>query len=426
MTPDITRTYTCPDFTLSSPVHGRNQYTKLSFPVKYGRFSRLETPGWIFEFNLNQEITHARSKSPDWPHPQEWLKRTPGNDWIYYSSGGYAGVYEAIGEYYLPNLMYTTNSLLGGSPFKEPVIANLIHHWAGHLAALPLAAPRHPDWVRQWAKKALAVTPDHLAAKALRLFDIPGGRVTVLPPDARHSDYDVIPLNIADGCLYKCQFCRIKNKKPFAPKAREEILAQLHAFRDLYDKDLANYNSLFLGEHDALAAPADLICFAAEQAHGILGFDQGHMKKPRLYLFGSADSFLNAEPGLFDRLSALPFEVFINLGLESADDATLEQIGKPITREKVTRAFDRMLEINQAHMDIEVTCNFVMDDALPPTHLPAMMEFLRDRPGRVRPKGSVYLSPLSFGNPSRQVLMDFYHLKTQSRMPLYLYIIQRL
>ncbi|MCG8565064.1 MAG: radical SAM protein [Desulfobacterales bacterium] len=333
---------------------------------------------------------------------------------------------EAIGEYYLPNLMYKTNSLLGGKPFDEPVVADIVAHWQDHLARLPLDDPSLPAWVRGWGEQARAVTPEILEAKARRLFEIPGGRVTVLPPDARHSDYDVIPVNIADGCLYKCKFCKIKNKKPFTPRSRGDITEQLLQFKALYNGDRVNYNSLFLGEHDALAAPADLICYAADRAYEILEFKTSHMKNPRIYMFGSVDSLLHADPDLFDRLSALPFETWINLGLESADPATLERIGKPITPEQVERAYTRMMEINQRYPKIEMTCNFIMDDGLPPTHLPALMDYLRHKPGRVRPKGSVYLSPLAFGNPSRQVLMDFYHLKTQSRVPLYLYIIQRL
>ncbi len=83
--------YQTDQFSISLKVRGNREYTKVSYPVKYGIFSRLETRGQILEFNLNHEITHARSKSADWLHPSEWLKRTRGNDWIYYSSGGYAG-----------------------------------------------------------------------------------------------------------------------------------------------------------------------------------------------------------------------------------------------------------------------------------------------------------------------------------------------
>ena len=418
------------DLSIDLNCRGNTEYTKISYPVKYGIFHRLETRDLIMEFNLCHEIRHAKGKTGAWRDPQEWLKRTVGNDWIYYSTGGYAGVFESIGEYYLPNLMYTTNSLLGGKPFKEAAINQLSMDWHPTLAAAGLervlARPDMPGQVREWAKKILGVTPAHLDQKAQALFQISGERTTVLPPDARHSDYDVIPLTISDGCLYKCRFCKVKNKKEFTTRSRKNIDAQLSSLTALYGRDLVNYNSLFLGEHDALNAPADTIVYAARTAYDKLNFCRSVMARPRLYLFGSVDALINAEERLFTDLNALPFHTYINIGLESADPATLEQIGKPITPEKVTRAFNRMQKINKTFDRIEMSGNFIMDENLPAGHNTAMMALVRDRLKFTQQKGSIYLSPLRFGRPSREILFDFYHLKTCSRLPMYLYIIQRL
>ncbi|MCG8632551.1 MAG: radical SAM protein [Desulfobacterales bacterium] len=418
--------YSDNDLSIELNCLGSREYTKISYPVKYGIFSRLETRDLILEFNQNHEIRHARSKTRSWPDPQEWLKRTTGNDWVYYSTGGYAGVFESIGEYYLPNLMYTTNSLLGGKPFNEPEVARLSLDWHHTLAGIPLNRAGMPPHIRDWAEKIQSRTPADLDAKAGALFKISGGRTTVLPPDARHSDYDVIPLTIADGCLYKCKFCKVKNKKQFTPRTRADIDRQLNELKTLYADDLINYNSLFLGEHDALNAPADLILYAARTAHGALNFGKSVMKHPRLCFFGSVDAVLNAEERLFKELDTLPFNTCINIGLESADPATLEKIGKPVTAEKVTQAFDRMQAVNKTYHRVEMTCNFIMDEDLPPGHTTAMMALVRDRQRFTRPKGCVYLSPLRFGRPSREVLFDFYSLKTRSRLPMFLYIIQRL
>ncbi len=76
---------------------GSRKYTRMSYPVYCGRFTEVETRDYLFHFNLNNEILRARGKGSDWPHPHEWLKRYMGNDWIYYSTGGYTGVYEATG-----------------------------------------------------------------------------------------------------------------------------------------------------------------------------------------------------------------------------------------------------------------------------------------------------------------------------------------
>jgi hypothetical protein len=67
-----------------------------------------------------------------------------------------------------------------------------------------------------------------------------------------------------------------------------------------------------------------------------------------------------------------------------------------------------------------------MDKSLSETHTLSMLDLVRGGIRLPRPKGSIYLSPLKFGSPSREVLFDFYHLKTQSRLPMFLYIIQRL
>jgi hypothetical protein len=405
---------------------GACEYTKMSYPVKYGLFSRLETQNFIFEFNLNHEIRHARSKSDSWIHPSEWLKRTLGNDWVYYSTGGYAGVVESIGEYYLPNLEYQTNSLLGGKPFETPEVARITGHWHTLLSEIEVNSPSLPAAAAQWLECVKQVLPEHLAQKADTLFGISGARATVLPPDARHSDYDIIPLTIQDGCLYKCRFCRVKNKKAFQARTRQNIRNQMLELKALYGRDLVNTNAVFLGEHDALNAPMDLILYAAETAHEELGFANAYMQKPMLYFFGSVDALLNTDNRLFDRLNRLPFHTCINIGLESADDDTLALIGKPITARKVRAAFEKMQTINQTFDRVEMTGNFVMDRELSDTHTRAMMELVRDGIRLARPKGSIYLSPLKFGSPSREVLFDFYHLKTQSRLPMFLYIIQRL
>ncbi len=403
---------------------GSNEYTKISYPVKYGKFSRLETQDFVFEFNLNNEIKHAKSKRKNWIHPSEWLKRSIGNDWVYYSSGGYSGVYEALGEYYLPNLTYPTNSLLGGKPFLEPEIDTIVKNWHQIICRLP--EKNIPAPALDWFHSICRQTPEKLEDKAQKLFDISGSRVTVMPPDARHVDYNFIPLTISDGCLYKCRFCKIKNKKKFQVRSSQNIEDQIQKLKQLYKKDIINYNALFLGEHDALNTPADIIIDSVKKAYEAFCFSHSYMKDNYLFIFASADSLLNAEPNLFEQLSALPFQTFINIGLESYDPETLSLLGKPITAKLVEQTFETIQTINNNYLNIELSCNFVMDESLPPSHYDSVMTLIRDRFNRVKPKGCIYFSPLKFGQPSRQVLYDFYKLKSQSRLPTFLYLIQRL
>lgn len=412
------------DLTIELECHGQTKYTKTSYPVKYGIFSRVETRDYIFEFNLNHEIKHAISRKKDWPHPSEWLKRTMGNDWIYYSSGGYSGVYEALGEYYLPNLMYPTNSLLGGKPFLEKEIDIIVSQWHQILASCH--TPHLPEPFAEWMTTALEQTPEKLNEKARTLFDICGSRVSVMPPDARHVDYNIIPINISDGCLYKCRFCKIKNHKKFTVRSWENINTQMTGLKDLYRNDIINYNALFLGEHDALNAPEDVILETAQNAYTKFSFATSYMESAFLFIFASVDSLLNKTDAFFKSLNDLGFQTCINVGLESCDPDTLALIGKPITSKQVRDAFKKIQIINDGFPNIEVSCNFVMDEDLPGSHYNSVMELIRDGFKRTKPKGCVYFSPLKFGQPSRQVLYDFYRLKTLSRLPTFLYLIQRL
>ncbi len=416
--------YKTKDLVIELNVHGSRTYKKISFPVKYGRFSRITTPQAILEFNLNHEIRHAQSRQKTWIHPQEWLKRTVGNDWVYYSTGGYSGVFEALGEYYLPNLTYPTNSLLGGKPFDEPGITGILSQW--HTMIKDIPQDGMPSPFAEFLENTLKQTPKKLDKKACHLFSILGTRVSVMPPDARHVDYNIIPLPICDGCLYKCRFCKVKNKTKYTTHSKETIRKTICELKVIYGNDLSNYNALFLGDHDALNAASELILYAASKAFEVFNFSASFMKNSFLFLFGSVDSLLNKRDDFFESLNQLPYITYINIGLESHDAATLKKLGKPVTAGDVAHAFKKIQAINQKFQNIEVTCNFVMDESLPTAHYDALFDLIRKSVERPCPKGTVYLSPLAFGQPSRQVLYDFYRLKAKARFPTFLYVIQRL
>jgi len=191
-----------------------------------------------------------------------------------------------------------------------------------------------------------------------------------------------------------------------------------------FGADLVNYHALFLGNHDALAAGEDLICFSAEKAYGAFGFRPRMNQKPFLYLFGSVESFLRSDPALFERLNQLPFYTYMNIGFESIDPATLSFIGKPITSEQVRDAFEKMIDINSDFDRIEVTGNFIAGDNLSPDHDNSLARLLNLTD--VKTKGTIYLSPLKDSPKKRELLPRFYTLKKESRLPVLVYLIQRL
>ncbi len=405
---------------------GSTAYTKMSYPVHCGVYNEIETKDFVFQFNLKDEILRVKGKGSNWSHPHEWLKRTQGNDWVYYSTGGYTGVFEATGEYYLPNFQYPTNSILGGHPFAQEEICRFSGSWFQMLIDLQeQQAEDLPNTFSQFLKSAIANTPEVLARKAQQLHETIGGRISVLPPDARHVDYNFIPLTISEGCLYKCKFCKVKNGTIYSEKGAKEIDRQIARLKQLYSRDLINFNSLFLGEHDALQAGSEHILSSIEKAYGEFGFTESYTPGSNVFLFGSVTSLLNKPEHFFSRLNELPAMTYINIGLESADQETLDKIGKPVTEKRVQEAFIRSQEINDRYSSIEITANFIMDEGLPDNHYIKILDLIREKLPRQKPKGSIYFSPLTFDQPSRSRLFEFNRLKIMSRLPTYLYIIQR-
>lgn len=411
---------------------GSRVFAKVSYPIRYGRFSEIQTPEYVFQFNLNGEIKFIQGRTESWPDPAEWLKRTVAHDWVYYSTDHYRRVFDCLGEYYIPNLDYPSNAVLGGLQFRQPWLLAALRAWRELGPLLASAADgRTPERIRAFLELAARNDDETLKRKAQRLHELIGGAVTVLPPDTRHVDYDLIPVVLADGCLYNCPFCCVKDGRPYTPRPRSNIEEQIRGLKDLYARDLPNYNSVFLAGHDALHAGREQLTFAARSAYEAFDLAHSNLTNAYLFMFGSADSVLEADDDLFESLNRLPYQTFINLGLESADPATLSILGKPLTAERVGAAFDRMLDVNARYDRIEVTANFVYGGKLPPTHIPSILKLISDRLERSHSKGAVYLSPLKEAEQmdrkrKRELVEAFRAVRPRSRLPMFLYLIQRL
>jgi hypothetical protein len=416
-------------FTITLDKEGSREYAKVSYPIRYGRFSEIRSPEYLLHYNLNGEIKCIQGRTQPWPDPSEWLKRTVANDWVYYSAGGYSGVYDFFGEYYMPYLSYQSNGIDGVNPFENASVQSGLSSWQGLPAIMKglIGKPVRRN-MRHFLQLIAGNDAHVLDRKSRRLHAIIGGRIPVLPPDTRHVDYEIIPLIVADGCLYNCGFCRVKTGRYFRLRSRQDILRQIRALKGFYGKDLGNYGSVFLGQHDALNAGRDLIEFAAGRAYDIFGFQGSYLKGCRLFLFGSVDSLLRAPDTLFDSLNGLPYYTYINIGLESVDQATMEALEKPTPIGNVIEAFSKMLEVNRQYERIEVTANFLFGDELPSGHIPSLIELAGSRLGHSYNKGALYLSPLMDGRRKARgdLIRQFNRVKIQMRMPIFMYLIQRL
>jgi hypothetical protein len=420
-------TYRLNNIEITLNKQGADRYTKASYPVRYGRFCEIKTPQYLFEYNLNGELKTIRGLRSNWTHPAEWLKRTDANDWVFYSVGRYHRLFSFLGEYYLPCLSYPSNSPWQYHPFGDFTIQKALTAASRLEVDLrPIFANGVPSGIKSFLRRVLKHDTAALLLKTEKLHRIIGGPVSVLPPDTRHVDYEVIPLMVADGCLYDCDFCCVKSHRSFRRRSEADIRRQIRRLTSLYGANLGNYNALFLGNHDALAAGWDLIGMAAVEAYAAFNFEKSHLKNPALFLFGSADSLLNAGDKLFEGLSRLPFYTYINVGLESADAATLVHINKPIGLDKIKDAFQKMLDVNRRYLNIEITANFLLGERLAADHNAALIELIRSYLNRFYSKGAIYLSPLKTSRNRAALLRRFVEIKNKSRLPTYLYLIQRL
>ncbi len=409
---------------------GPRSIKKDSFPLRYGKYSEIKTSEYEFLFNLNGEIKFIRGLNVNWPHPAEQLKRTDGNDWVYYSVGDKSsehGIISWMGEYYLPCLPYLSNSIWEVSYFSDPNIMNAFAAWPQLYANLYMAQKdRFHSKAGDLIGRILKNDDSVLYERSKELIAIIGERVSVLPPDTRHVDYEVIPLIIADGCLYHCGFCCVKSAQKYQARSKTEILEQIRQLKAFYGRNLENYNALFLGNHDALAAGDELVYMAASEASTAFFSRDSSSTTPNLFLFGSVDSFLKTKNELFEKLRHLPFYTYINIGFESIDPATLASIRKPVEASDVLEAFRKMLEINSTYANIVITGNFLMGETLSQEHYQSLTELLGDASVPSIGKGAIYLSPIKDSPKKRELLPQFLEIKDQSRLPVYTYLIQRL
>ncbi len=409
-------------------VHGADSYIKISYPMRYGIYGEIRMDSYVFTFRPSGEIKTIANMKGGWLDSSEWLKRTIGNDWIYFSAGGYTGAVDFIGEYYIPYLSYESNSIFGADRFKAPEVREMITAWERLHKTIceSLQNDSPPSAIRAFFEKIAPMSPAALQARADKFHCITDGIVSVLPPDSRHVEYEVIPVNISGGCLYKCRFCRVKNHKKFSVFPPKEVERKIDEMAEFLGPEAANMPACFLGQHDALLAGEESIIHAAIYAYERFGMAKANIKEPKLFLFASADALLSASHNLFGELNKLPFMTYINVGLESADTQTLARLGKPISKEKVRAAFKRMMDINRTHPNIEISANFVIGEDLPENHEASILEMIEKEVPRPYPKGTIYLSPLGPYSSRDRFINNFIAFKNACRLPAFLYLIQRL
>ena len=410
---------------------GVYQPSKGDYPVRYGERAVVTTPELTMELDGAGRLKTLAGRSESWTHQLEYLKRTEGNDWVFYSLGEYSDYFGLYGEYYLPCPDYPTNRPLGGEPFRKEAVKRVFRAGSEAIRELAGGGERLPRRQRRFLEQLEANDPARLALHAQRLHEIIGSKIPVLPPDARHVDYDVVPLTVVDGCRYGCRFCCVDDGRSLSPRTRANLREQLDGLQRWLGRQAGNIQGLFLGLHDALAADDDLLQWTVHEAYRELGFEGSRFKWPQLYMFASVDSLLEKNEGFFDWLEEIPFSTFINVGLESPDPTVLQRLGKPLSPTKVNACFQRMVEINARQAKVEMTANFVLLPEMAERADDAIAGLLEQHLVKPTSRGVCYLSPLMEGprrpRAQRRALIRRIHdLQRASPLQMYLYLIQRL
>lgn len=423
--PLIARLITMTEVLLQLNRQGMPRYDKLSYPARFGRYHELIWEDCTYHLALDGFPKFLQGRA-GWPHPQEWLKLSRAGDWAYYSAMGYRDLFGLTGEYYYPHLNYVSNPIYSNNPLQSAVVQELLADHDGRCALVnSLAANKDfPADQRQVLKAFSTWTTNRINGLAAELHRIIKARVPVLPPDCRHVDYDVLPLMISEGCLANCGFCRIKTSTGFRLRDRGELSAQLEGLQNCYGPEIANLAGLFLGQHDALGSGIQPVLSAVEPAMGLLR-PSPYVGPFSVFLFSSASSLMAVSDQDLQRLNDLPGKVYMNVGLESFDQQTLDNIAKPVSAEENRKTFKRICQLNRRLSRLNISINIIAGNLAGPKHLPATEAILAELSG-FDPFTTMYLSPLMDNFNRAAFLADLRNLKSIGKLEVFPYLIQRL
>ncbi|MBI4396728.1 MAG: radical SAM protein [Elusimicrobia bacterium] len=153
--------------------------------------------------------------------------------------------------------------------------------------------------------------------------------VGILPPD----QYSAVVVQATEGCAWnRCSFCSFYRGEHFRVKTQAEFLAHLRAIREFFGDGLSFRNSIFLGEANAPAVPAEELIPLMEKAESALA---SSMKDFRgFYSFAEAGQASCRSREEFRRLAGAGLRG-VYYGLETGNSELREFLRKPGTVEDV-------------------------------------------------------------------------------------------
>jgi len=143
------------------------------------------------------------------------------------------------------------------------------------------------------------------------------------------------------------------------------------------------------------AAGPELLAAALRELPQRLGLGDGWVQGLEVFLFGSPQSLSAWQDDDLAALAGPETRIHLNIGLESLDQATLEQLKRPVDAATCLATLERLLRLSRSQPHIEASVNLLVGEGLPATHLPRMETVLRHLPARTPGQIRIYLSPLA-------------------------------
>lgn len=177
----------------------------------------------------------------------------------------------------------------------------------------------------QTKRRALIKNIDEIAWPAYDLFDMTYYSLLRMPnirPDER-----CIPMLSGRGCIFACNFC-YRLDKGFRPRSAQSIIDEVNYLKKVYNvKYIAFSDELLMSSKKRTME----LCQAFIDA--------------KLDIHWDCNGRLNfAEKEVLEKMKEAGC-VFINYGIESLDDPTLEVMHKHLTKEMIVRGVENTLEV---------------------------------------------------------------------------------
>ncbi len=164
--------------------------------------------------------------------------------------------------------------------------------------------------------------------------------IGILPPD----QYLSLVIQVTEGCSWnRCAFCHFYRDRPARVRTEAEIRSHISEVKNYFGASLPRRCSIFLGDANAMDAPADLLLRTCEELARVFP-EQARPQKDGIggiYCFGEARRILQWSPeDLRDLGRAGMRRIYI--GLETGDDALRRWAHKPGTADDARRAVERV------------------------------------------------------------------------------------